>query len=133
MSDDKATIPDELRIAASWEHSQLGTLCEKAADEIDRLTAQVAMLREALHVGRALIMGYINGALTEKSKDEAIADLQIINAALNATAADVEAWEKSKRNAVLEEAAILVVNERLEYSPAGCVAQCIRNMKDKQP
>lgn len=36
MSDDKATIPDELRIAASWEHSQLGTLCEKAADEIDR-------------------------------------------------------------------------------------------------
>ena len=53
---------------------------------IDRQAAQIAMLREALHVARALTMGYINGALAEKSKDEAIADLQIINAALNATA-----------------------------------------------
>ena len=84
---------------------------------IDRQAAQVAMLREALHVGRALTMGYINGALTEKSKDEAIADLQIINAALTATAADVEAWqaaralsttaakawERERRNAVIDE------------------------------
>ena len=63
---------------------------------IDRQAAQIAMLREALHVGRALTMGYINGALTEKSKDEAIADLQIINAALTATAADVEAWQAAQ-------------------------------------
>ena len=53
---------------------------------IDRQAAQIAMLREALHVGRALTMGYINGALTEK----------IINAALNATAADVEAWQAAQ-------------------------------------
>lgn len=94
MSDDKATIPDELRIAASWEHSQLGTLCEKAADEIDRQAAQIAMLREALD------------DLNSISPDDGHGHIQMVrkeaDRALAATEADVEAWEKQRRDAVLK-------------------------------
>lgn len=64
---------------------------------IDRLTAQIAMLRDAmatmLHIegsGMA-VMGW-EAAIVKAHK------------ALTATQADVEAWEKQRRDAVLEEA-----------------------------
>lgn len=68
---------------------------------IDRQAAQIAMLREALEAfdksakESASIIGFAGKALKL---------LQQARAALTATAADVEAWEKQRRDAVLEEA-----------------------------
>jgi hypothetical protein len=98
---------------------------------IDRQAAQIAMLREALEAfdksakESASIIGFAGKALKL---------LQQARAALTATAADVEAWEKQRRDAVLEEIAAA-----FEAMGSGCemfaqtAAQHVLDMKDTKP
>jgi hypothetical protein len=66
------------------------------------LQAQVAMLREALLIGRARTMDDINGA--REAKDDAIADLVIINKTLAATKSTEAEYRRQIENEALERA-----------------------------
>jgi hypothetical protein len=69
------------------------------------LQAQVAMLREALLIGRARTMDDINGAHPGEAKDDAIADLVLINKTLAATESTEAEYRKQIENGALERAA----------------------------
>jgi hypothetical protein len=92
------------------------------------LQAQVAMLREALLIGRARTMDDINGA--REAKDDAIADLVIINKTLAATKSTEAEYRRQIENEALERAAqgfdSLPPEKHLD---AGCVARALRELK----
>jgi hypothetical protein len=92
------------------------------------LQAQVAMLREALLIGRARTMDDINGA--REAKDDAIADLVIINKTLAATESTEAEYRRTIENEVLERAA-LHFDEMNSYADlsASIVVNAIRALK----
>jgi hypothetical protein len=123
--DDKATLTKRLNglaevLTETTNFSSYAHTVYEAGAELDRQAKQIAMLREALatmlHIegsGMA-VMGW--GAAIVKA-----------HKALAATAEDQGAWEKSKRDAVLEEAVIACD----EYWFGGTSAGAIRALKDK--
>jgi septation ring formation regulator EzrA len=114
MSDDKATIAKRLdRLAELLEgvpvfipmlKSDEPTIREAIAT-INRQAAQIAMLRNVLAKTRRELLAAHTGRIYDEYA-ETMRSVAIDKAeeALAATAEDVEAWEKSKRGAVLEEA-----------------------------
>lgn len=94
------------------------------------LQAQILMLREALLIGRARTMGDINGAHPGEAKDDAIADLVIINKTLAATESTEAEYRRTIENEVLERAA-LHFDEMNSYADlsASIVVNAIRALK----
>ncbi|MFN8701081.1 MAG: hypothetical protein ACK52I_06625 [Pseudomonadota bacterium] len=110
--DDKATLTKRLNglaevLTETTNFSSYAHTVYEASAELDLQAKQIAMLREALECLFGCDMEHVLMGDGKPDQVEAIAKAK---AALAATAADVEAWEKQRRSEIIAECQQAIYN-----------------------